>query len=323
MIERVDILDYISQYCDLEKRRDGEYWGLSPLKEENTPSFSVNVEKQRYYDFASGNGGNVLDFICKYHACDFYKGLQKLKDFAHISDDEVPITKRLAATSIAKKFQNKQPQRKQSSGIILSSDYMNNYVWDENKLSIWEREGISKEAMQYFQVRYDSFADRIVYPVRNIKGNIINVCGRTLDPNFKEKGIRKYTYYKKFGALDTIYGLFENIDRIRSSGEIILFEGAKSVMTAFSWGIYNTGAILTSHLNESQFQILIQLGVRIVFALDAEVDICKDKNIKKLLPYATVEWVKNKNGLLCEKDSPVDKGYDTFMKLYQERVRFK
>lgn len=319
----MDILDYISQYCDLEQRRDGEYWGLSPLKEENTPSFSVNVEKQRYYDFASGNGGNVLDFICRYHSYDFYKGLRELKDFARISDEDEPTVKRLMATSIAKKFQNKQPQRKKSSGVVLSADCMDNYQWNEDKLSAWEQEGITKETMQFFQVRYDSFADRIVYPIRNIKGDIVNVCGRTLDPDFKEKGLRKYTYYKKFGTLDTIYGLFENMNKIISSKEIILFEGSKSVMIAFSWGIYNTGAILTSHLNERQFRILIQLGIRIVFALDAEVDINKDKNIKKLLPYATVEWVRNRNNLLNAKDSPVDKGYDTFMKLYQERVRLK
>ena len=75
IIERVDILSYISQFCELEERQDGEYWGLSPLKEENTPSFSVNVDKQRFYDFSSGKGGNVLDFIRQYHQCEFFEGL--------------------------------------------------------------------------------------------------------------------------------------------------------------------------------------------------------------------------------------------------------
>ena len=62
ILEQVDILEYISQYCDFEEK-NGEYWALSPFKEEKTPSFSVNTEKQRFYDFSSGAGGK-LQGIC-------------------------------------------------------------------------------------------------------------------------------------------------------------------------------------------------------------------------------------------------------------------
>lgn len=54
LIQQTDIVEYISQYCTLTERSDGEWWGLSPLKEENTPSFSVNREEQVFYDFSSG-----------------------------------------------------------------------------------------------------------------------------------------------------------------------------------------------------------------------------------------------------------------------------
>lgn len=53
--------------------------------------------------------------------------------------------------------------------------------------------------------------------------------------------------------------------------EVILFEGAKSVMMADGWGVRNTGALLTSHLNENQFQVLLKLGVKVSFALDAKL----------------------------------------------------
>lgn len=324
IIERVDILSYISQFCELEARQDGEYWGLSPLKEENTPSFSVNTEKQRFYDFSSGKGGNVLDFVKYYHGCDVREGLRLLKKFANIDDTtEVQVTARLSATSVAKQFRRRQKTERESKSSVLPHDYMDRYERNESKLALWRDEGISQESMDRFLVRYDPFSDRIVYPVRNMRGDIINVCGRTLDPDYKAHKQRKYTYFKPLGTLDTIYGFAENKEEILREKEIILFEGAKSVMIADGWGIKNAGAILTSHLNPAQFKLLIRLGVRVVFALDAEVDIREDANIKKLLPYVNVEWVRNIRNLLDDKDAPVDKGLEVFQTLYNERRRLR
>lgn len=322
IIEKVDIVQYISQFADLQKKTDGDYWCLSPLQAERTPSFSVSEEKQRFYDFSSGAYGNVLDFIMAYNKCDFRTGIKTLKDYAGIKDEMVPgeVPVRLAATSIAKKFrpkQNKPPDT--SKRQYLPEDYMDRYEPGGEKLDSWREEGISDDALSFFGVRYDSFSDRIVFPIRNVDGRIINVCGRTLDPDFKEKKIRKYTYFKHFGTLDTIYGLAENKSAILQQKEIILFEGAKSVMLAHTWGIQNTGAVLTSHLSQYQMKVLLKLGVRVVFALDAEIDIRKDKHIRQLTYYANVEWVRNRDGLLDEKDSPVDKGKDVFLELYRRR----
>ena len=65
---------------------------------------------------------------------------------------------------------------------------------------------------------------------------------------------------------------------------------------------------------------LIALGVRVVFALDAEVDIRQDANIMKLRHYVRVEWVRNRDALLEPKDAPVDRGPAVFKKLYEERA---
>lgn len=325
ILDAVDILEYISQYCELEERQDGEYWGCSPLKEENTPSFSVNQDEQVFYDFSTGYGGNVVDFITRYHHCSVSTAFELLKKYANLSDEETAhqAPKRLLATKIAKKFKPSPRKNRESKAEILPENYMSRYENDREKLLLWEREGISKETMERFQVRYDPFSERIVYPIRDVNGNIINVSGRTLDPDYKAKGQRKYTYFKPLGTLDTIYGLAENMPYILEKQELILFEGAKSVMQADGWGIKNTGAILTSHLNYNQFRILIKLGVTVVFALDAEIDIRKDPNIMKLRPYVNVEWVLNRRKLLGDKDSPTDKGEEVFKTLYEERWRLR
>ena len=322
LIQQTDIVEYISQYCTLTERSDGEWWGLSPLKEENTPSFSVNREDQVFYDFSSGQGGDVLAFIRAYNHCSFPCAVSALEQYLGIPDGakELPESrKRLLATSIAKLFRDHPKKQKETKAVALAQDCMNRFPRDAGKLQVWEEEGITDQSLDKFQVRYDPLSNRLVFPIRNPNGDIINICGRTLDPAYKEKKLRKYTYFQPMGTLDTIYGLWENRAAIVAKREIILFEGAKSVMKADTWGIPNTGAILTSHLNPNQFKILIRLGVRVIFALDAEVDICQDKHIRRLLPYVRVEWVRNRDGLLEDKDAPVDKGEAVFRKLYQER----
>lgn len=323
LVEQVNMVDYISRYVDLEERGD-EWWGLSPFKQENTPSFSVSPELHRFYDFSSGKYGDIIQFIQLYHDCSFGKAVRLLQEFAGIDGNISSMrSTRMQSTDIAKRFAVKTSNNKASSRIKLPSDYMDRYEWREDKFVTWLDEGISLDAMRFFQVRYDAFSDRIVHPIKDVEGNIINVCGRTLDPLYKEHGLRKYTYFKPLGTLNTIYGLSDNIQSIKDKKEIILFEGAKSVMKAYSWGIRNSGAVLTSHLNDNQFAILLRLGVRVVFALDSDIDIREDKNIMRLKPYARVEWVTDWENLLQPKEAPVDRGKDVFQHLYEQRIKFR
>lgn len=317
LIDSVDILEYISQFSEFEEK-NGEYWALSPLKEEETPSFSVNTEMNRFYDFSSGKGGNVLSFIKAYNHCSDSKAADILRQYAGEKGVR-EVRHKLEATKVAQRFSPKKKHRKSSKAEVLPDNYMDRYRWDAQKLSIWRDEGISDDSMKRFAVAYDDFSDRIVYPIRNLDGKIINVSGRTVDEQWKEKKLRKYTYFKPLGILDTVYGLSDNRGFVTASNEIILFEGAKSVMKADTWGIKNTGAILTSHLNPYQMKILIKLGCKVVFALDKGVDVREDDNIQRLKRYLDVEYIFDKDGLLEDKMSPVDAGEEVWKKLYERR----
>lgn len=229
----------------------------------------------------------------------------------------------MSTTITCNKFKPPKKTKKQSTSTILDKNYMEKYEKNETKLDIWRHEGISSKSLDRFQVAYDSFSNRLVYPIRNIDGEIVNIGGRTLDPCWKEKKLRKYTYFYPWGTMETIYGLAENKDNIISKKEIIIFEGCKSVLIADTWGIKNCAAILTSHLNPNQMKILMQLGCKVVFALDKDVSIVKDHNISKLKNYIEVEYIFDKNNLLDAKDSPVDKGYETFKTLYTQKIRYR
>lgn len=322
LIERIDLAEYVSQYTDLEVIGN-ELWGLSPLKNENTPSFSIRNDSNIFYDFSSGQGGTIINFVMAYNNCSFGKAIEILKQYAGISDDvNAEHVTQLDATKIAKMFRTKEIKRKESNPRILPDDYMSRYKWDEEKLKPWLDEGISLESMKKYGVKYDQFSNRIVFPIRDMTGRIINVSGRTLDPDYKRKGLRKYTYFQGFGGgLNTFYGYYENQKEIKDKGEIILFEGAKSVLKADAWGAYNTSAVLTSHLSQFQMEQLIKLGVDVVVGFDEGVDIPADKKIRKLIPYTRVYYMFDFNRLLDSKDAPVDKGYDVFMELYKNRRR--
>lgn len=322
LIEQIDIVEYISQFVDLEEKH-GEYWGLSPFSSEKTPSFSVRRESKRFYCFSSGIGGNVFTFVKFYNNCSSAEAVDVLRNYAGCDGELCVKDKRMPATTACRKFKMDKSNRISSKQKAFPPDCMEKFEKTEDKLAIWESEGISRSSLDKFQVYYDSFSNRLVYPIRNINGQIVNIGGRTLDQEWKQKNLRKYTYFSGWGDMNIIYGLFENLQEIKDRNEIILFEGCKSVLLANSWGIYNTGALLTSHLNPEQMKILARLGARVVFALDKEIDIRKDHNIAKLKHYVSVEFLWDKEGLLDEKDAPVDKGADVFGRLYEQRIRYR
>lgn len=322
LIDQIDIVEYISQYIDLEQRGE-EWWGLSCFKDERTPSFSIRRDPPFFYDYSSGIGGNIYTFVRKYFNCSTIEAVNILKNYLGY-DGEVTIPKgKLDSIGVMKRYVTKERNEKQSSGIILPEDYMVRYEKRKDKLQVWRDDGIAESSLEKFQVKYDSFSDRLVYPIRDMNGEIVNIGGRALAENWKEDGQRKYCYFFSWGAINTIYGVPENMKDITEKREVILFEGCKSVLLADTWGIHNTGAILTSHLSTNQMIILAKLGVDVVFGLDKDVNIREDKNIQKLKNYVNVFYLYDANNLLSEKDAPVDKGKGVFEDLYRNRRRLK
>lgn len=322
LLNSIDIVEFISQFVDLEEK-NGEFWGLSCFKEEKTPSFSVRQNPPVFYDYSSGIGGNLFTFVREYYKCSGREAVAILERYAGMEGVLLNKRAKLAATVTCKRFAKPKTTQKASTATILPDDYMTRYEKRDDKMEVWRKEGISDASMDKFQVYYDGFSDRLVYPIRNVDGKIVNIGGRTLDPLWKEKKQRKYCYFFSWGTMDTIYGLAENLTDIKEKREIIIFEGCKSVLVADTWGIHNTAAILTSHLNPHQLKILVKLGVRVVFALDKDVKVRDDRNISKLKRYVNVEYLWDYRDLLDAKDAPVDKGIEVFKKLYEQRLKYK
>lgn len=326
LLKKVDIVDVASMFTDLEEK-GGEYWGISPLTypPEKTPSFSVRRETGKFYDFSSGKGGSCITLLQLCRNISTREAIEELKKIAGVTDEiSVLYREKLDATKCCLKYARPSAREKPCNPTVLPNDYMERFEIRPDKLRIWEDEGISQETMRDFDVRYDSFADQIVYPVRDMNGNMINVGYRVLDPEWKQKGMHKYGYRQSFGgSMNVIYGLYDNLAEIRRKHEVIIFEGCKSVLKAYTWGFRNGAALSTSHLSPGQMKILMRLGCDVVFMLDKEIRIREDRNIGMLKNYVNCYYYYDHEDLLEEKDAPVDRGKEVFEKLYEGRLRYR
>ena len=318
IIEAVDIVDYVARYIDLDLK-NGDYFGLCPFHKDINPSFSITPETQLWYCFGCHIGGNVIDFVKRYHNYSYSQALEHLAQYAHIDCGEVAQPRHLTATKVLRPYATLS-REKAATYKVLSDDVMDQYEDVGVEGDVWRQEGIGNEVMQKYQVRYDRYANRLVFPIRNPQGQIISISGRTLDPNWKAKKLRKYNYYTSLGRMDTLFGLYENRNTILQCGEIIIFEGAKSVFKAEQWGYGNSVASLTSRVNQYQMKLLIGLGCRVIIAFDSEVDVKSLDFIKTLRHFLPIEAVVNKNHLLPDKASPVDVSKEVWEYLYRNRV---
>lgn len=319
ILEQSDLYDYVSQYVDLELKGK-EYWGLSPFQEENTPSFSLNEEKQLWKDFSSGKGGNIVDFITEYHKCSVGEAIKKLLSWLNISESEyVPKSDTI-------RYMKKYKRRKNSFSLLppkkaLSESELDKY--EKSKIELWIDEGIDQQTCDEFEIRYDPYDESIIIPIRDNSGRLVNICRRTTDPNYKIYGIPKYIYKYPMGQTDFLYGWAKSKDFIVSKKEVIIAEGAKSVMKLYQFGYKNSVAALTSHLNEHQILPLIKLGYDVVIAFDKDAKPYEDQNIKRLKKFCAVYLALDRHNFLDNKDSPVDKGKSVWDQIYQERIRLR
>ena len=318
VIDQINLADYIGQYIELEER-NGEYWGLSPLTQEKTPSFSIDADCKRFYDFSSGKGGGIIKFIMLHHKVDSETAIRMAAKYAGI-DPDAQEYRRFESTKLLKRLSKLKPLEFKDDKTFLLHDVMDRYPFDLDGLKPWIDEGISIDSLRKFEVRYDATSQSILFPIKDENGNILVIKARLLDKQKLNKGAPKYSCLSKWGSNTTLYGLFENRQAILDNKEVIVFEGEKSVMKCDTWGINNAVAALTSHLNDAQIHTLIKLGVSVVIAFDKGINPTADPNIRKLKHFVSVSAIIDNKGLLDDKDAPVDKGREVFNALYQSKI---
>ena len=202
----------------------------------------------------------------------------------------------------------------------------------------WLNDGITKEAMDAFDISYSIAHNKIIIPHYDIEGRLVGIRGRALN-DWEVENVGKYapihieqTWYKHPLSMN-LYGLNVTKKNIRAHSICFLFESEKSVMQAEGFKLPNCStAVCGSNFNKYQLNILMKTCAphEIVLCFDKEELPGEDKYFNKLWNicqkyknYCNFSFIYDREGLLDLKDSPTDKGEETFVKLLGKRVIVK
>ena len=185
----------------------------------------------------------------------------------------------------------------------------------------WIKEGISYRTQIEFEVGFDIESERVIFPIHNQNGDLIGVKGRYIGSDKDIEQSKKYIYLYPCNKSIELYNYHRAIKHIKKKKEVIVFEGAKSVMKAHSMGIYNCVSIEGDQISTQQIRLLKDMGlsVHIILAFDADKDKKFIKEQAKNIKGRLLSVIYDKDNLLGDKElknSPVDLGKRVFMELY-------
>ena len=295
----IDIVNVVEEYVSL-KKSGKNYMGLCPFHQEKTPSFSVNPEEQFYHCFGCGAGGDVINFVMEIDSLSFQESLTLLAERAGLElpggdpVDQAELKLReavFAANQLAARFYNylllKEDcaaearsyleERSYSSKDI--SNFQLGYAPDSwrSLLKFLSRRGFSEEVLLKAGLigrasggnTYDKFRNRIIFPIYNVRGEVLGFGARAISPDDQPKYLNS-PETKIFSKKTILYGINWARSPIRKSGEAIVVEGYTDVLTGHKYGIENLVASLGTSLTREQARLLNRFAERVYIAYDAD-----------------------------------------------------
>ncbi|MGV8805678.1 MAG: DNA primase [Polaromonas sp.] len=307
LLARADVVDIVGRHVQL-KKGGANFMGLCPFHGEKSPSFSVSPSKQFYHCFGCGASGDAIKFLTEYVGMSFIEavkdlaqqyGLQMPEDdvspqervrAAHMREQQATLTSVLEKAALAYSRQLRSSPRaiayfkgRGVSGEIAKTfglgyapegwrslasvfpDY-GDALLVESGLVITGDTGEANAAGE--AKRYDRFRDRIMFPIRNVKGECIGFGGRVL-------GDEKPKYLNSpetpvFSKGRELYGLFEARTALRTQGYALVTEGYMDVVALAQLGFANAVATLGTACTTEHVQKLFRFTDSVVFSFDGD-----------------------------------------------------
>lgn len=295
--EAIDIVDLIGEYVVL-KQRGRNFIGLCPFHTEKTPSFTVNPEKQIFYCFGCGAGGDVFAFIMKHERLEFPEAVQMLADRSglrwaaeqkHRPEQSEQAKKIFQLNLLAARFfyqalateQGKLAAaylRERGLTPAIRKSFAVGFAYDswDSLLKKLQAEGfkpeeivkaglaVAKENGSY----YDRFRNRVMFPIQDNKGRFIAFGGRTIDG-----GEPKYLNSPEtpvFQKKMHLYALKQALAEIRRTGTVLIMEGYMDVIAAHQYGFTNAVASLGTSFTREQARLLTRYAREAIIAYDSD-----------------------------------------------------
>ena len=296
LLNRVDIVDLINSRLPL-KKGGKDYQACCPFHDEKTPSFTVSREKQFYHCFGCGAHGSAIGFLMEYDQMDFVEAVEEI---AAREGLQVPreagqsqgpdYRPHLATLAKAAQFYQSQlrthPEARRAVDYIkqrglsaeIATDFSIGYappgfhnLMDLAKGSADELKrqwvtGMTTESDK--GQRYDRFRDRIMFPIRNYRGDTIGFGGRLLGD-----GKPKYLNSPEtpvFHKGRELYGLYEARKSVRRLERLLVVEGYMDVVALAQFGIRNVVATLGTATTADHLQRLFRTVPEVVFCFDGD-----------------------------------------------------
>lgn len=321
VLAKNDIVDLISRYTTL-KRVGNRYQALCPLhNDRKTPSFSVSPDKQLFHCFGCGAGGTAIHFIMAKENLDFMEAVKLLADRAGIPvPDYRSQTERTKAAAIHNKKKRMYEMNAEAARYFFSNLTARG---NERALEYLKHRGLSNSTIKSFGIGYakeswsalidymktkgysaeelfegglakkrevgsyyDVFRDRVMFPIFDLRGNVIAFGGRTLNDNqAKYLNSPETLVFKK---KENLFAM--NLAKNTKSGQFLLMEGYMDVISLHQSGFDNAVASLGTAFTPQQAELLKRYADKAVLCYDADEagqkaadragEILRDANIK-------------------------------------------
>lgn len=303
LLNRVDIVDVVGRYVQL-KKGGANFMGLCPFHSEKSPSFTVSPTKQFYHCFGCGAHGTAIGFLIEYSGMGFVDAVKDLAQNVGMivpeADDKIPPMQRAAqqAQSLAMTDALTQAcdyyraQLRQAPNAIaylknrgltgeVAARFGMGYApsgWDSLRSVFKDYDALAlvESGLVIDKVdedgsnkkRYDRFRERIMFPIRNTKGQVIGFGGRVLDG-----GEPKYLNSPETPLFQKgleLYGLFEARQAIRDAGYVLVTEGYMDVVALAQLGFPQAVATLGTACTSTHVQKLLRQTDNVIFSFDGD-----------------------------------------------------
>lgn len=297
-----DIVDYVSERVRL-KKAGKDYMGLCPFHHEKTPSFHVSQDKQLFHCFGCGASGNLVQYVMRTENLDFIDAVRLMADRAGImipedsaQDDRLHSKRKrmLEMNKVAARFFFERLKDKRTG--IEAQRYLNSRHISWKTVTVYglgyapgtrtaliehlQKAGYSgKEAVEAGLAIerdgriIDKFRNRVMFPIINVRGNVIGFGGRIMS---NEKEINGYKIPKYLNTSETLVfdkgkNLFSlNIAKNSKSDSLILCEGYMDVISPYQAGIDNIVATLGTAITEDQAKLMKRYANEILICYDMD-----------------------------------------------------
>ena len=307
----IDIVEFISDYVALKKSGQN-FKGLCPFHSEKTPSFMVSQPKQIFHCFGCGAGGDVVSFLMKHDNLPFGEALQYLAKKAGL---------KITDSAFDKNFSAKRQKILQVNEEAMKF-YMRTLRQSNSAMEYLRQRGITEDALTAFSIGYapdqrnilcthlkktghpdsilmnaglavadgkgcrDWFRGRIIFPICNLRNDVVAFGGRVMD-NTLPKYINS-PETEIFKKSETLFAINIGKDEIRKKGYAIIVEGYLDAIMCHQHGFKNTVAPLGTALTSRHLQKLKSLTSRVVLVFDGDD--------------AGVSAARRSLSILCEND---------------------